>query len=73
MKFGDIASAYLEACKNVKEAIQNSRFKPTWILEQLGFGKSPSAFYRRLNEGNWTPEQLLKIGLLLEGKEVNVE
>jgi hypothetical protein len=70
MNFSNIADQYQKACKEVKKAIQDSRFKPSWFQEQLGFSNSPSAFYKRLSQGNWTPEQLGHIGLLLEGKAV---
>jgi hypothetical protein len=70
MEFHQVAVAYREACARVAEAIQNSKYKAVWFIEQLGFSKSPSAYYRRLSTANWEPEHLQKIALLLEGKEV---
>jgi hypothetical protein len=70
MNFTQVAEAYREACANVREAIENSIYKPSWFMIQLGFSKSPSAYYRRLKAGEWEPDQLRKIGLLLEGKAV---
>jgi hypothetical protein len=68
MNFKEIAEAYDLACAAVRDAIKNSRYKAEYWMDQLGFAASPSAYYRRLAAGNWEPEHLAKIGLLLEQK-----
>lgn len=70
MQFSEIAEHYRQACKRVKAAIKASPYKAQWFQQQLGFAGKPDIYYRRLNAGTWTPDQLTKIGLLLEGKEV---
>jgi hypothetical protein len=61
MNFKEIADAYQAACAA-------SRYKAEYWMQQLGFSASPSAYYRRLKAGNWEPEHLAIIGLLLEQK-----
>jgi hypothetical protein len=70
MSFTEVAEQYRAACARVAEAIRNSKYKAIWFIEGLGFGSSPSAYYRRLKSAEWEPEHLLKIGQLLEGKAV---
>jgi hypothetical protein len=70
VEFQQVAVAYREACAKVAQAIKTSKYKAAWFIEQLGFSKSPSAYYNRLKAGNWEPDQLEKIALLLEGKSV---
>lgn len=68
MNFKEIAEAYRLACEAVSEAIKNSRYKAEYWMQQLGFSKSPSAYYARLKAGNWEPKHLAIIGQLLEQK-----
>jgi hypothetical protein len=68
MDFQLAAAAYEQACKAVKQAIKDSPYKVEYWIQQLGFGSSPTAYYRRLKSENWEPEHLAKIGLLLAQK-----
>lgn len=68
-----IVEAYRNAARNIRNRVRVSRFKSKWFMEGVGLGKSPSAYYRRMHLGEWTPEQLLKFAYLLDGQTVPVE
>lgn len=68
MNFQEVARAYKLACEAVSEAIKTSRYKAEYWMQQLGFSRSPSAYYARLKSANWEPEHLTIIGQLLEQK-----
>ena len=67
-----IVEAYRNAARNIRNRVRMSRFKAKWFMEGVGLGKSPSAYYRRMHLGEWTPEQLLKFAYLLDGQTVPV-
>jgi len=68
MNFKEAAEAFERACAGVAQAIKNSRYKSEYWIQQLGFSRSPRAYYARLKAGNWEPEHLVIIGQLLEQK-----
>jgi hypothetical protein len=68
MNFKEVAEAYQKACAGVRDAIKNSRYKAQYWQQQLGFSKSPAAYYDRLNAGNWEPQHLMIIAQLLDQK-----
>jgi hypothetical protein len=58
-----IAQSYKQACAAVEQLLKNSAFKITWIMEEIGLGRS--AFYARLEARNWLPEHLEKFAQIL--------
>ena len=70
IQLDEVVKTYREACRSIAKRIKNSRYKSRWFQEGVGLGASPSAYYRRLKSGDWTPEQLEKFAYLLDGKEV---
>lgn len=66
----EIVQAYRDTAKGIGLRIKSSKFKSHWFMHGVGLGRSPSAYYRRIKSGDWTPAQLLKFAYLLEGKAV---
>ncbi len=69
----DVVKAYRDTARSISTRVRNSKFKSQWFMNGIGLGKSPSAYYRRMKTGDWTPAQLIKFAYLLEGKAAPTE
>ena len=64
----DAVKAFQDAAQSIAPRMKASPFKTAWFIQGIGLEKSPSAFYRRVKSGDWTPQQVATFGYLLAGK-----
>jgi hypothetical protein len=69
INLAEIARAYTEACEKIETLIRESKYKITYIMEEVGLGRA--AFYARLNKRNWEPSHLLIFARLLQPERTN--
>lgn len=62
--FREVAENYLKACRAVAPLIEATGREPQYYIS--GLGLSRTTYYNRLKAKDWTVEELIRIGELIE-------